>query len=153
MFQKESKFNLMVARNQHFVPVTWGSSIKFSIVQFFVALLFVVFFIGAIFMAGEYVTFNMVQVSLDDAFSGDSKSECNLFSGKWVFDNTSYPLYKEKDCKFMSDQLACNKFGRENLSYQYWRWQPHHCDLPRSLSFSSRMCQNRIFDISLNKLT
>lgn len=31
----------------------------------------------------------------------------------------------------MSDQLACQKFGREDLSYQKWRWQPHHCDLPR----------------------
>ncbi|KAL2901893.1 Protein trichome birefringence-like 34 [Bienertia sinuspersici] len=31
----------------------------------------------------------------------------------------------------MSDQLACEKFGRKDLSYQYWRWQPHHCDLPR----------------------
>lgn len=82
-------------------------------------------------MAGEYVTFNMIPASVDDMFSGDSLSECNLFSGKWVFDNTSYPLYKEKECKFMSDQLACNKFGREDLSYQNWRWQPHHCDLPR----------------------
>ncbi|KAJ7961173.1 Protein trichome birefringence-like [Quillaja saponaria] len=34
-------------------------------------------------------------------------------------------------CTFMSDQLACEKFGREDLSYQHWRWQPRHCDLPR----------------------
>ncbi|KAI7749078.1 hypothetical protein M8C21_001604, partial [Ambrosia artemisiifolia] len=73
----------------------------------------------------------MIQARVDVTFSGDSQSECNLFSGKWVFDNISYPLYKEKDCKFMSDQLACNRFGREDLSYQHWRWQPHHCDLPR----------------------
>ncbi|XP_031284896.1 protein trichome birefringence-like 34 isoform X2 [Pistacia vera] len=31
----------------------------------------------------------------------------------------------------MSDQLACGKFGRKDLSYQFWRWQPHQCDLPR----------------------
>nr|AFK33829.1 unknown [Medicago truncatula] len=31
----------------------------------------------------------------------------------------------------MSDQLACEKFGREDLSYQNWRWKPHQCDLPR----------------------
>ncbi|KVH94824.1 protein trichome birefringence-like 34 [Cynara cardunculus var. scolymus] len=125
----------MVARNQHYVvPVTWGSSINFSIVQFFVALLFAVFFVGAVYMAGEYVTFNMIPVSEGDTFSGNDSSsqpECSLFSGKWVFDNESYPLYKEKDCSFMSDQLACNKFGREDLSYQQWRWQPHHCDIPR----------------------
>ncbi|CAM8961895.1 unnamed protein product [Rhodiola kirilowii] len=32
---------------------------------------------------------------------------------------------------FMSDQLACEKYGRKDLSYQNWRWQPHHCDMPR----------------------
>ncbi|EOA27204.1 hypothetical protein CARUB_v10023315mg [Capsella rubella] len=62
---------------------------------------------------------------------GDSGRECNLFEGKWVFDNESYPLYKEEDCKFMSDQLACEKFGRKDLSYKFWRWQPHTCNLPR----------------------
>nr|XP_043637241.1 protein trichome birefringence-like 34 [Erigeron canadensis] len=126
----------MVARNQHnLVPITWGSSINLSIVvQFFIALLFAVFFIGAIYMAEEYATFfNMFSASSEDnVFSDVSQSDqCNLFNGKWVFDNTSYPLYKEKECKFMSDQLACNKFGRKDLSYQNWRWQPNHCDLPR----------------------
>nr|XP_016491276.1 PREDICTED: protein trichome birefringence-like 34 [Nicotiana tabacum] len=65
----------------------------------------------------------------DDLVSSSDK--CNLFSGKWVFDNKSYPLYKEQDCKFMSDQLACQKFGRKDLDYQHWRWQPHQCDIPR----------------------
>ncbi|PNY02114.1 hypothetical protein L195_g025419 [Trifolium pratense] len=31
----------------------------------------------------------------------------------------------------MSDQLACEKFGRKDLDYQNWRWKPHQCDLPR----------------------
>ncbi|KAF7845272.1 protein trichome birefringence-like 34 [Senna tora] len=65
-----------------------------------------------------------------------SSNRCDFFSGKWVFDNESYPLYKEKECTFMSDQLACEKFGRRDLTYQNWRWQPHQCDLPRSLSLS-----------------
>ncbi|KAJ0699544.1 putative PMR5 domain, PC-Esterase [Helianthus annuus] len=121
----------MVARNQHLVPITWGSSVKFSIVQFFVSLLFAVFFVAAVYMSRVLVTVNMIREKVDVTFSGDSQSECDLFSGKWVFDNKSYPLYKENDCKFMSDQLSCNKFGREDLSYQHWRWQPHHCDLPR----------------------
>ncbi|XP_027925644.1 protein trichome birefringence-like 34 isoform X2 [Vigna unguiculata] len=63
--------------------------------------------------------------------SDSSTSQCNLFSGKWVFDNESYPLYKEKQCSFMSEEVACETFGRKDLSYQNWRWQPHHCDLPR----------------------
>ena len=41
-------------------------------------------------------------------------------------------LYKERECTFMSDQLACEKFGRKDLIYQFWRWQPHQCNLPRS---------------------
>ncbi|XP_052173765.1 protein trichome birefringence-like 34 [Diospyros lotus] len=56
---------------------------------------------------------------------------CDLFSGHWVFDNLSYPLYKDRECRFMFDDLACEKYGRKDLSYQHWRWQPHGCDLPR----------------------
>lgn len=63
--------------------------------------------------------------------SAGRDGKCDLFSGRWVYDNVTYPLYKEKECKFMSDQLACEKYGRPELSYQHWRWQPHHCDLPR----------------------
>ncbi|KAL6508067.1 hypothetical protein OROGR_024262 [Orobanche gracilis] len=63
--------------------------------------------------------------------SYSSSSGCNLFSGRWVFDNTSYPLYKERQCSFMLDDYACQKYGRKDLKYQHWRWQPHDCDVPR----------------------
>ncbi|KAK9073034.1 hypothetical protein SSX86_007356 [Deinandra increscens subsp. villosa] len=119
----------MVARNQHMITL--------SVVQFFVSLVFAVVFLAAVYMAGGLVTtsFDVINRAKEDGdvtllFSGDD-SECNLFSGKWVFDNKSYPLYKDRECEFMSDQLACNKFGRQDLSYQQWRWQPHYCDLPR----------------------
>ncbi|XP_057470878.1 protein trichome birefringence-like 34 [Actinidia eriantha] len=65
------------------------------------------------------------------AMKKNSLSQCDLFSGKWVFDNESYPLYKEQECRFMWDEFACQKFGRKDLNYQNWRWQPHQCDLPR----------------------
>ncbi|KAL3531648.1 hypothetical protein ACH5RR_005169 [Cinchona calisaya] len=61
----------------------------------------------------------------------DQPEGFDLFSGKWVFDNTSHPLYNESDCPFMSDQLACHKHGRPDNDYQYWRWQPHNCNLKR----------------------
>ncbi|KAL3531649.1 hypothetical protein ACH5RR_005170 [Cinchona calisaya] len=63
----------------------------------------------------------------------NSFSRCNLFTGKWVYDNesSSYPLYKEGQCSFMVDDFACEKFGRKDLNYQHWRWQPNDCDLPR----------------------
>lgn len=66
--------------------------------------------------------------------SGDRRAgseSCDLFSGRWVFDNASRPLYKESECPYMSDQLACHKHGRPDLEYQSWRWQPHNCNLKR----------------------
>lgn len=68
-----------------------------------------------------------------EEFNGrrESLERCDVFSGKWVFDSTSYPLYNESDCPYMSDQLACHKHGRPDFDYQYWRWQPHGCDLKR----------------------
>lgn len=79
-----------------------------------------------------YLTQEGGQWFLERTIYGESLfSKCNLFHGKWVFDNESYPLYKEQQCSFMSDQLACEKFGRKDLDYQNWRWKPHQCDLPR----------------------
>lgn len=63
-----------------------------------------------------------------------SLSSCNFFSGKWVFDNQSRPLYNGSNCSFISfldDGMACENYGRKDLSYLYWKWQPHDCDLPR----------------------
>ncbi|KAL9685542.1 hypothetical protein QQ045_022993 [Rhodiola kirilowii] len=61
----------------------------------------------------------------------EEEEECNLFEGRWVFYNDSIALYDAKECAYMSEQLACEKYGRKELSYQKWRWQPHHCNLPR----------------------
>ncbi|KAL7255578.1 hypothetical protein ACSBR1_009671 [Camellia fascicularis] len=63
--------------------------------------------------------------------TGDSLQGCNLFSGKWVYDDKSFPLYKELECSFIDDGMACERFGRKDFNYQHWRWQPHDCDLPR----------------------
>ncbi|GFY82414.1 similar to TRICHOME BIREFRINGENCE-LIKE 35 [Actinidia rufa] len=67
--------------------------------------------------------------------------ECDLFSGKWVFDNSSYPLYNESDCPYMSDQLACHKHGRPDMGYQYWRWQPHNCNMKRWKTETNGVCE------------
>ncbi|KAF3448042.1 hypothetical protein FNV43_RR08750 [Rhamnella rubrinervis] len=61
----------------------------------------------------------------------ESSESCDVFSGRWVFDNTSHPLYNEAECPYMSDQLACHKHGRSDLGYQNWRWQPNGCNLRR----------------------
>ncbi|KAJ8898956.1 hypothetical protein K2173_008456 [Erythroxylum novogranatense] len=91
--------------------------------------------VAAILVTSVYLKQNGGELVEEDrrrsTSSGNLLSRCNLFTGKWVFDNRSYPLYRERECKFMSDQLACEKFGRKDLSYQNWRWQPYRCDLPR----------------------
>jgi hypothetical protein len=61
---------------------------------------------------------------------------CDMSSGRWVYDGAAYPVYRESACRFMSDQAACEKFGRTDRRYQRWRWQPHGCDLPRYVSVS-----------------
>lgn len=69
-----------------------------------------------------------------DKIQLNSLSRCNFFSGKWVFDNQSRPLYNGSNCSFISfldDGMACQNYGRKDLDYLYWKWQPHDCDLPR----------------------
>ncbi|KAG9452822.1 hypothetical protein H6P81_005726 [Aristolochia fimbriata] len=60
-----------------------------------------------------------------------SNGGCDLFDGKWVRDEQSRPLYDESECPYVIPQLTCHKFGRPDKDYQYWRWQPHGCSLPR----------------------
>ncbi|KAF0889628.1 hypothetical protein E2562_030114 [Oryza meyeriana var. granulata] len=66
---------------------------------------------------------------LDDG-DGDGE-ECNWSLGRWVYDDASRPLYSGLKCSFIFDEVACDKYGRNDTMYQHWRWQPHGCNLPR----------------------
>lgn len=63
-------------------------------------------------------------------FLEESGNGCDLFDGDWVWDE-SYPLYQSKDCRFLDEGFRCSEFGRSDLFYTHWRWQPKHCNLPR----------------------
>lgn len=86
--------------------------------------------LGFVF-AALYLTENSKSFLEEETWPNDSVLHCDLFSGKWVYDNVSYPLYKGKQCSLMENDFACEKYGRKDLNYQKWRWQPHDCDLPR----------------------
>lgn len=66
-----------------------------------------------------------------------AQDECELAVGRWVFDDVSYPLYKEHECQFLTEQVTCIRNGRRDDSYQKWRWQPRDCEMPRYQSTSS----------------
>ncbi|KAL3697961.1 hypothetical protein R1sor_012037 [Riccia sorocarpa] len=57
-------------------------------------------------------------------------AECDIFSGRWVYDET-YPLYPPSSCPFVDEGFSCANNGRPDTDYLKWRWQPYDCDLPR----------------------
>ncbi|KAI3967932.1 hypothetical protein MKX01_027115 [Papaver californicum] len=58
------------------------------------------------------------------------EEECDLFSGKWVWDKSNRPFYEESECPYIQQQFSCQAHGRPDKDYQIWTWQPHGCSLP-----------------------
>lgn len=64
---------------------------------------------------------------------GKIEGGCDIFNGRWVRDESNRPLYEESECPYIQPQLTCQEHGRPDKEYQYWRWEPHGCSLPRFL--------------------
>ncbi|URE17330.1 hypothetical protein MUK42_12596 [Musa troglodytarum] len=55
---------------------------------------------------------------------------CDLSKGEWVRDPDA-PYYTNKTCFTIQEHQNCMKYGRPDLDFLKWRWQPEGCDLPR----------------------
>jgi hypothetical protein len=138
------------AKKPHGRAAAWGVTVSFGLrrghFNSFVLLLLVLFVVLAVSVTTTKndssggdgggpdqleTTTRSAPPPADDDAGGVGQGECDMSSGRWVYNDAAYPLYEESACKFMSDQSACGKFGRTDLKYQHWRWQPHGCDLPR----------------------
>ncbi|MCL7034763.1 hypothetical protein MKW94_027901 [Papaver nudicaule] len=65
-----------------------------------------------------------------DHLRGVQEEYCDLFSGRWVWDETNRPLYEASECPYIQQQHSCQAHGRPDKDYQSWTWQPHGCSLP-----------------------
>ncbi|CAN6283490.1 unnamed protein product [Urochloa humidicola] len=55
---------------------------------------------------------------------------CDIFRGEWVPDPDA-PYYTNDTCSVIHEHYDCMRYGKPDLSFVNWRWQPDGCDLPR----------------------
>lgn len=83
-----------------------------------------------VFGLSNYSASAQITASVAEKIEGEGAAACDVFDGRWVFDQ-SYPLYTSDSCPFIDEGFSCEANGRMDRDYMKWRWQPHHCNIPR----------------------
>ena len=61
-----------------------------------------------------------------------SRARRDIFSGDWMPDpDAPCPYYTNDTCSVIHEHYDCIKYGKPDLGFVKWRWQPDGCDLPR----------------------
>lgn len=63
--------------------------------------------------------------------NNNNNSNCNIYQGNWVYDESYDPLYNTSICPFIEKQFTCLQNGRPDSLFLKFRWQPSACNLPR----------------------
>ncbi|XP_038896456.1 protein trichome berefringence-like 7 [Benincasa hispida] len=58
-------------------------------------------------------------------------AECDVFDGRWVEDDSRYPIYNSTNCPFAERGFSCFENGRKDKEYLRWQWKPKECGIPR----------------------
>ncbi|XP_042395289.1 protein trichome birefringence-like 2 [Zingiber officinale] len=82
-------------------------------------------------------------------------AECDIFDGRWVWDEGIEPFYPPGSCPYIDDDFNCHKNGRPDTQFLKWRWKPYGCDVPRlnATDFLRRLRGQRLVFVgdSLNR--
>ncbi|XP_020102551.1 protein trichome birefringence-like 33 [Ananas comosus] len=75
---------------------------------------------------------------------GETEKECDVFEGRWEYDEAARALYGEAECPYIQPKVMCQANGRRDKQYLHWRWKPHWCSLPSfNATFMLEMLRNK----------
>ncbi|WOL20703.1 protein trichome birefringence-like 2 [Canna indica] len=62
---------------------------------------------------------------------GADYAHCDIFDGRWVWDERNEPYYPPGSCPYIDGDFNCHNNGRPDSKFLKWRWQPYGCNIPR----------------------
>ncbi|KAG6436588.1 hypothetical protein SASPL_101489 [Salvia splendens] len=66
-----------------------------------------VFLLGCFMYIPDFPFSRSKALHIQETVLKSNGEECDLFTGNWVFDNVTRPLYREDECKFLTAQVTC----------------------------------------------